>query len=49
MAGGARPAGPDQAGPDRIGPATRVVLALGRPVEGPEAPQVESRERVMRM
>lgn len=49
MAGGERLAGPGQAGPDRIGPTTRVVLALGRPVQGSEAPRVESPERVMRM
>jgi Bacterial proteasome activator len=44
MASGERPAGPDQAGL-----ATRVVVALGRPVSGPGAPRVESIERVMRM
>jgi Bacterial proteasome activator len=46
---GERPAGPDQAGPDLIGPATRVVVALGRPVQGPGAPRVESPERVLRI
>jgi len=44
MAGGDRPAGPDQ-----VGPATRVVVALGRPVQGPGAPRVESPDRVMRL
>lgn len=44
MASGEHPAGP---GP--IGPATRVVVALGRPAQGPEAPRVESPERILRM
>jgi len=44
MASGERPAGPVQ-----VGSATRVAVALGRPVQGPEAPRVESPERVMRM
>jgi Bacterial proteasome activator len=49
VASGARPAGPDQAGPARIGPDTHVVVALGRPVQGPAAPRVESPERVLRL
>jgi len=42
--GGQQPAGPDLAGP-----ATRVVVALGRPTDGPQACRVESPERVMRV
>ena len=34
---------------ERIGPDARVVVALGRPVQGPGAPRVESPERVLRM
>ncbi len=44
MTSGARPAEPG-----RIGPATRVVVALGSPAQGPGAPRVESPERVLRM
>lgn len=42
--GGQQPAEPDLAGP-----ATRVVVALGRPAHGPGACRVESPERVMRI
>ena len=36
-------------GPGQVGPAARVVVALGRPVQGPGAPRVESPERLLRM
>lgn len=49
MTSGERPGRPDQARPDRIGPATHVVVALGRPVQGPGAPRVESPDRVLRI
>ena len=45
MASGAQ----QPAGPGRAGPATRIVVALGKPVQGPGARRVESPERVLRM
>ena len=34
---------------DLAGPATRIVVALGRPAQGPGARRVESPDRVLRM
>ena len=45
MASGAQQPGP----PGRAGPATRIVVALGKPVQGPGARRVEFPERVLRM
>jgi hypothetical protein len=45
MAGGVR----KPTGRDQVGPASRIVVALGRPAHGPKACLVESPERVVRM